>query len=41
MENEGGASKGLGTIIKEGIAIKILTKKNPTHPLHLRRGWVG
>jgi hypothetical protein len=40
MENEGGASKGLRTTIKEGIAITNLIKKNPTHLLHLR-GWVG
>jgi hypothetical protein len=37
MEKEGGACKGLKTIIKEGIAITNLTKNNPTHPLHLRR----
>jgi hypothetical protein len=40
MEKEGGACKGLKTIIKEGIAITNLTKNNPTHPLNLR-GWVG
>jgi hypothetical protein len=32
MEKEGGATKGLSTIIKEGIAITNLTKKIPTHP---------
>jgi hypothetical protein len=32
MEKEGGATKGLNTIIKEGITITNLTKKNPTHP---------
>jgi hypothetical protein len=40
MEKEGGAGKGLKTTIKKGIAITNLTKKNPTHPLHLK-GWVG
>jgi hypothetical protein len=32
MEKEGGATKGLNTIIKEGTTITNLTKKNPTHP---------
>jgi hypothetical protein len=36
MEKEGGACKGLKTTIKEGIAITNLTKKTPTHFLHLR-----
>jgi hypothetical protein len=40
MEKEGGASKGLKTTNKEGIAITNLIKKTPTHPFHLR-GWVG
>jgi hypothetical protein len=40
IEKEGGASKGLRTTIKKGITITNLTKKNPTHPLHLRV-WVG
>jgi hypothetical protein len=40
MEKEGGVGKGLKTTINEGIAITNLTKKCPTHPLHLR-GWVG
>jgi hypothetical protein len=40
MEKEGEAGKGLKTTIKEDIAITNLTKKNLTHPLHLR-GWVG
>jgi len=31
MEKEGGASKGLKTTNKEGIAITNLTKKNPIH----------
>jgi hypothetical protein len=39
MEKEGGVGKVLRTTIEEGIAITNLTKKNPTHPLHLR-GWV-
>jgi hypothetical protein len=29
MEEEGGACRGLKTIVKEGIAITNLTKKNP------------
>jgi hypothetical protein len=40
MEKEGGACKGLRTIIKESIAIINFTKNNPNHPLHLR-GWLG
>jgi hypothetical protein len=32
MGKEAGVTKGLNTIIKEGIAITNLTKKNPTHP---------
>jgi hypothetical protein len=33
---EGRWGKGLKPTINEGIAITNLTKKNPTHPLHLR-----
>jgi hypothetical protein len=40
MEKEGGVSKGLKTTIEKGIIITNLTKKTPTHPLHLR-GWMG
>jgi hypothetical protein len=40
MEKEGETNKGLRTTIKEGIVITNLTKKNLTHPFHLR-GWVG
>jgi hypothetical protein len=40
MEKEGGVSKGLMTIIKKGIVITNLIKKNPTHLLHLK-GRVG
>jgi hypothetical protein len=40
MEKEGEEGKGLRTISNEGITITNLTKKNLTHPLHLR-GWVG
>jgi hypothetical protein len=32
--------RSLRTIVKEGIAFTNLTKRNPTHLLHLR-GWVG
>jgi len=39
MEKESGACIGLKTIIKDGIIIKNLTQKDPTHPLDLGR-WV-
>jgi hypothetical protein len=40
MEKEGGACRDLKTIIKKCIAIKKLTKQNPTHLFHFE-GWVG
>jgi hypothetical protein len=40
MEKEGGVNNSLRTTIEEGIAITNLTKRKPTHLLHLR-GWVG
>jgi hypothetical protein len=40
MEKECGVNKSLKTTIEEGIVLTNLTKRKPTHPLHLRR-WVG